>query len=93
MTIIADKVAKKIDNLQLKMIKAVSTKSDKWLDKSSMKKTIMFDNARLFLERISACNKYFRVSTFKCSFAFMPDEIKRYFIKHNCKNRTGNYQF
>lgn len=58
-----------------------------------MKKTIMFDNAGLFLKRISACNKYFRVSTFKYSFAFMPDKIKRHFIKHNCKNCAGNYQF
>lgn len=53
----------------------------------------MFDNAGLFLKRISACNKYFRVSMFKRSLVFMPDEIKRYFIKHNCKNRAGNYQF
>ena len=27
---------------------------DKWLDKNSMKKTIMFDNAGPFLKRISA---------------------------------------
>ena len=58
-----------------------------------MKKTIMFDNAGLFLKRISSCGKYFRVSTFRCSLAFMPDKIKRHFINHNCKNRAGNYQF
>lgn len=58
-----------------------------------MKKTIMIDNVGLFPERISACKKYFRVIAFKSSLVFMPDRIKRHFIKDNCKNRAGNYQF
>ncbi len=58
-----------------------------------MKMTIMIDNVGLFLKRISTRKKYFSVIAFKCSLAFMPDETKRYFIKHNCKNRAGNYQF
>ena len=45
----------------------------------------MIDNAGLFLKRISTRKKYFSVIASKCSLAFMPDETKRYFIKHNCK--------
>ncbi len=53
----------------------------------------MFDNAWLFPKRISTRKKYFSVIAFKRSLAFVPNETIRHFIKHNCKNRAGNYQF